>query len=60
MNYIIMRQDGAFVTPSGSASSYTRDILKARKFATREAAERERCPENESVVSLYAILERGR
>jgi hypothetical protein len=50
--YVIVRiEDGAFVAPSGSASSYTRALQDARVFASREQAERERCG-NERVMRL--------
>jgi hypothetical protein len=54
--YIIKRHDqgGGYVAPAGSAKSYTRNALRARRFDTREAAEAECCG-NESVVSLLEI-----
>jgi hypothetical protein len=33
----------AYVAPAGQERSFTGDFRKARKFATREAAERECC-----------------
>lgn len=60
MPYVIQRADGAFVAREGSASSYTRDLLKARQWPTRDAAELERCPGNEQVRDVRALLERGR
>jgi hypothetical protein len=56
--YVIRRDDGAFVAPPGQRSSYTRDLTRARTFQTREAAERERCPENERVVHTDDVLPR--
>lgn len=51
--YVIKRRpDGAYVAPSGSKSSYTRVLQNARVFATKEAAEGNRCPENEYVVPV--------
>jgi hypothetical protein len=52
MAYIIKRTDGAMVAdmrrnPTGS--SYTRNPEYARVYATREAAERDLCPENERI-----------
>ena len=54
MAWIIKKTDGrgGYVARPGSASSYTRDLAKAQRFPTREAAERERCLENEQVVDL--------
>lgn len=58
--YVIIRiPDGYFVAYPGSASAYTRDILKARVFSTREAAEAERCPENESIRPLRYYFREG-
>jgi hypothetical protein len=56
MTYVIRRTDGAYVAPAGSQSSYTKHLDRARTFATREAAERERCPENEHVMSADSCL----
>ena len=51
--YVIIRiTDGLFVSRYGMASSYTRMLQHARQWPTRETAERERCPENERVVSV--------
>lgn len=38
--------------------SYTRDVEKIRVYKTREAAEADRCPDNEIVVVLEAVLSR--
>lgn len=44
MSYILKNiHTGCWVTPSGSARSYTNKLQNARIFHTREAAERERC-----------------
>jgi len=50
--YVIVRTDqgGGYVAMPGLHNSYTRFLQKARVFPTREAAERERCPENEKVI----------
>jgi hypothetical protein len=55
--FIIQRTDqgGGYVARPGSLKSYTHEPLKARRFATREEAERERCPGNERVLSLLDI-----
>ena len=49
-------EDGKFVAPSGSKSSYVRSLQAARVFQTREAAETERCIENETIVSITSLL----
>jgi hypothetical protein len=55
--YVIQRiPDGAYVAQPGAAGSYTRALQHARTFPTREAAERERCVENEITVAVDAIL----
>jgi hypothetical protein len=58
--YILVRDDGAYVAPAGSRSSYTRELQHARTFATREAAERDRCPGNERVIPLEEAVSRPR
>jgi hypothetical protein len=52
--YVLQRtnQGGGYVARPGSLRSYTRKLQHARTFATREQAERERCPENERVVTV--------
>lgn len=52
MAYVIARIDGALVAASGSKSSYTRTISRARVFRTREAAEADLCPDNEHVICV--------
>jgi len=59
MPYVIVRNDGAFVAPAGSRSSYAWALQRARIFSTQEAAERELCPENETVQSVDECLARG-
>jgi hypothetical protein len=56
MSYVIIRDDGVYVARPGSARSYTPYLQKARLFPTREAAERERCPENEAVLSVEEAM----
>lgn len=54
--FVIVRYDGRgrpqYVAPSGSESSFTYNVNFARRFASREAAELERCPGNEQVVEI--------
>lgn len=63
MGYVIVRDDQ---NPEHSrhyprVGSYTRFLQHARVFPTREAAEHDRCPENERVVTVDAVLSpRGR
>jgi hypothetical protein len=54
--YVIQRNDGAFVAPSGSRSSYVRNLQDARTFSTKESAERELCPENERIASVDDVM----
>jgi len=39
----------------GQKTPYTTDISRARLFATREEAEKNRCPENERVVEVRRV-----
>jgi hypothetical protein len=45
----------AYVAQPGQASSYTRSLEAARKWASRDAAERECCGD-ERVRDAYALL----
>lgn len=55
--YVLQRiPDGAFVARPGSRSSYVRALQLARVFQTPEAAERERCPENERLIAVADLL----
>lgn len=58
LGYLIERTDqgGGYVTPPGSLRSYTKDVTKARRYRTAEAAERDRCEGNERVVSLAQLV----
>jgi hypothetical protein len=56
MGYVIQNcETGAYVTPSGSEKSYTRDVAQARVFSTKEGASRECCG-NERVVPLESLF----
>lgn len=46
---VLVRFDGKYVAMPGSKNSYTAKLERARLFPTREAAERERCVNNEYV-----------
>lgn len=52
--YLIKRLDqgGGYLAPSGSQHSWIKDKAKAQRFETYDAADRERCPDNEIVVEL--------
>lgn len=54
MKYLLRRTDqgGGYVAPPGSAKSYTKSRDKARRFNTREEAERDRCPGNEVIEEV--------
>ena len=43
---------GGYVAWPGSPSSYVRNLSDARWFASREEAERNRCPGIETIVTL--------
>lgn len=54
--YVIKRTDkGGYVAKPGSRNAYTLSYNRLRTFDTYEAANRERCPDNEVVVSLESI-----
>lgn len=56
--YLLKRvSDGKFVAKDGSISSYTMDITNVKIFPTREAAERNRCGENEIIVPIEDLME---
>lgn len=52
--WLLVRSDGAFVadTRRSGGSSYTRNILSARRYGTRSAAEADKCG-NETVRHLH-------
>jgi len=58
--YVIKRiTDGAFVTSSRKSpdgGSYCRSLQHAVAWPTREAADANRCPENEVVVDVEDLL----
>lgn len=56
---LVRSDDGAFVADmrkSTSGSSYTRNILKAKVYPSWEAADRDRCPGNETPVNIEEIF----
>lgn len=52
MYYVLQRTDGKYVAPAGSNWAYTSKLENARKFPTREEAEKDRCVENERIVEV--------
>lgn len=50
--YVLVRDNGDYVTPKGSKHSYTRNMEEAQCFSTREAAELDRCVDNERIVPV--------
>jgi hypothetical protein len=51
--YILVRiGDHKYVAVPGLEHSYTDDLLSARIFLSLEAAERERCVDNESICEI--------
>lgn len=52
MRYVIVRNDGMYVADmrlSSNGASYTDKLQHAKVYATREAAERDRCG-NETII----------
>lgn len=47
----LIKKGSYYVAIAGSKNSYTSKIEKARKFATKEAAEKEKCG-NEMIIKL--------
>lgn len=54
MHFVIQRTDqgGGYVAPAGSKKSYTPRIASARRFATYQQAEQDRCEGNERVLKV--------
>ena len=51
--WVIKRShDRRYVALAGSTKSYTRNVREARRFRTREAAERDLCVDNEYVLRI--------
>ena len=58
MKYFVIKrtdQGGGYVLPNGCDDSYTKHLPRARRFRTVEEAERERCPENEIILSVETV-----
>lgn len=54
--YVIKKTNGTYVAKPGRKDSYTRDLVNAQVFKTKEAADNSRCIGNEVVVSVESIL----
>jgi len=58
--YVIKRTDqgGGYLghDPGNTGETWVRDLSKARRFPTEEAADEERCPQNEVVVPVESLL----
>ena len=53
MKYVIKRtDDGQYVRPRGSVSSYTKMLQRERVFKSREAAQEACCEANERVMAV--------
>jgi hypothetical protein len=59
IEYVIVRDDGVYVSLPGSEHSYTRKLQHARVWSSRESAERERCPGNEHVEAIESQFARS-
>lgn len=55
--WVLMRDDGKFVTTPGSEKSYTSYLQYARTYRTREKALKDCCIENEKPVKVSNILQ---
>jgi hypothetical protein len=55
MDFIIKNSNGKYVAYPGQQSSYTRDPLNARRFATLQQAQADCCG-NEWPVSLWDLI----
>ena len=57
--YVIMRNDGTFVTKPGQKDVYSRELPKAQKFFTFEEAQVALCPSlfNEIIVDLTSNVD---
>lgn len=56
MKFVLRRTDqgGGYVTPPGSPKSYTKNKAAARRYSSREEAERDRCKGNEVIEEVAA------
>jgi uncharacterized Zn-finger protein len=54
--YIIVREDSKYVACPGMEHSYTNKLEDARIFLKEGEANENKCPENERVLPLTAVL----
>ncbi len=54
--WVIVREDGKFVSAPGRDESYTGFLQFAWLLPTRAIAEGHRCPDNERVRSVAAVM----
>jgi hypothetical protein len=54
--FVIKRNDGKYVAPSGSEHSYTSLLEDARKYFTKKEAEKDVCPENEAIYDILDLI----
>lgn len=62
MAFVLRRtdQEGGYVAQPGSLKSYTHNLLRARRFRTREEAEADRCVENEVIENFEDLINEAR
>lgn len=58
--FIIKRKDGQYVARPGAVHSYTFRLQSARVYKTLADAERDRCPENEYIITVADEMRNGR
>ena len=56
--YVIQKENGWYVARPGAAGSYTPRLSSARVYNSLSEAERDRCPENERILSLHTELDK--
>lgn len=49
-------KSGKYVAYPGSKHSFTRNVLDARRFCTRDITQSEACPDSERVIPLSSII----
>ena len=54
--FVVVRNDGYFLSMPGSEHSYTKSLRKAQTFSTLEIARHEACPEGEYAVRLEDLM----
>lgn len=54
--YVIVRDDGWYVTVPGSEESYSQKLEEAWTFRDKAIADKARCPGNERVMPVSELL----